>query len=203
MMLTNLIMLDREVRVAGTVFNAANYIGSQQQTLSGTSQWSDYANSNPLNQLLAALDTPLMRPNKLVLGRAAWTTLRQHPKIVQAVFKTMQGAGTVTREQLAELLELEDVLIGSAFVNTARKGQAAAYSRTWGKHAALIYSNTQAAMTGQPTFGFTAQFGTRIAGDIPMPMKGLRGGVTVRTGESVKEVICAPDVGYFFQNVVQ
>ncbi|MFZ6687511.1 phage capsid protein [Undibacterium sp. SXout11W] len=202
MMLTNLILLDREVRVANTVFNTANYSGSQQQTLSGTSQWSDYANSNPLNALLAALDAPLVRPNKLVLGRAGWTSLRQHPKVVQAVYKSQQGAGTVSREQLAELLELDEILIGSAFINTARKGQAASYARAWGKHAALIYSNTEAAMTGQPTYGFTAQFGTRIAGDIPAPTKGLRGGVIIRSGESVKEVICAPDVGYFFQNIV-
>ncbi|MDO8654196.1 MAG: phage capsid protein [Undibacterium sp.] len=202
MMLSNLILLDREVRVASAVFNAANYIGSQQQTLSGTSQWSDYVNSNPLSALLSALDTPLMRPNKLVIGRQAWTSLRQHPKVVQAVYKSAQSAGTISREQLAELLELEEICIGGAFVNTARKGQTAAYARTWGKHAALIYSNTQAAMSGQPTFGFTAQFGTRIAGEIPAPTKGLRGGVIIRTGESVKEVICAPDVGYYFQNCV-
>ncbi len=202
MMLSNLILLDREVRVAGTLFNAANYVAGQQQTLSGTSQWSDYANSNPLNALLAALDVPLMRPNKMVIGRAGWTSLRQHPKIVQAIYKSAQSAGTVSREQLAELLELEEICIGSAFVNTARKGQAASFNRTWGKHCSLIYSNTQAAMTGQPTYGFTAQFGGRIAGDIPEPKAGLRGGVRIRTGESVKEVICAPDVGYFFQNII-
>lgn len=202
MLLSNLILLDREVRVANTVFNAANYLAGQQQTLSGTSQWSDYANSNPLNVLLSALDTPLVRPNKLIIGRAGWTALRQHPKVVQAVYKSQQSAGTISREQLAELLELEEICIGSAFVNTARKGQPAAYNRTWGKHAALIYSNTEAAMTGQPTYGFTAQFGTRIAGDIPEPKSGLRGGVRIRCGESVKEVICAPDVGYFFQNII-
>ncbi|MFZ6748521.1 phage capsid protein [Undibacterium sp. Ren11W] len=202
MLLTNLILLDREVRVASTVFNTANYLGSQQQTLSGTSQWSDYVNSNPLSALLAALDTPLVRPNKLVIGRLGWTALRQHPKVVQAVYKSAQSAGTISREQLAELLELEEICIGSAFVNTARKGQVASYQRAWGKNAALIYSNTQAAMSGQPTFGFTAQFGARIAGDIPEPTKGLRGGIRIRSGESVKEVICAPDVGYYFQNII-
>jgi hypothetical protein len=202
MLLSNLIMLDREVRVAATVFNAANYLAGQQQTLSGTSQWSDYVNSNPLSALLLALDTPLVRPNKMVIGRQAWTALRQHPKVVQAVYKSAQGAGTVSREQIAELLELEEICIGSAFVNNARKGQVASYARTWGKHCALIYSNTEAAMMGQPTYGFTAQFGTRIAGEIPAPTKGLRGGVIIRTGESVKEVICAPDVGYYFQTCI-
>ena len=201
MMLTGLIELDREVRVAKQVFNAANFAANNQQTLSGTSQWSDYANSNPLSALLTALDVPLIRPNKLVIGQQAWTALRQHPKIVNAVFRTPQNSGTVPKEALAELLEIDEVIVGSGYVNTARKGQAPNYVRVWGKHAALISVSLAAAQAMQPTFGFTGQFGTRIAGDLPEPKAGLRGGVRVRSGESVKEVISCPDAGYFFQNV--
>ncbi|WP_334158707.1 hypothetical protein [Oryzomicrobium sp.] len=202
MMLTSLVQLDREVRVANTVFNAANYVAANQQTLGGTSQWSDYANSNPLYALLTALDSTLVRPNQMNIGQAAWTTLRQHPKIVQAVFKTQQGAGVVTRQALAELLELEKINVGQAWVNTARKGQAPNYQRAWGKHCSLTFTSLQAAQLGQPCYGFTAQWGTRIAGALPEPKVGLRGGERVRSGESVKEVISAPDAGYFFQNVI-
>jgi hypothetical protein len=202
MMLTNLVMLDREIRVAGEVFDANLYPAANKTTLAGGSQWSDYVNSNPLSAIMTALDTPLVRPNKMVIGRAAWTVLRQHPKVVQAVYKSFQGAGTISKEQMAELLEIETILVGSGFVNTARKGQAPAYARVWGKHCSLIYSSVQAAQTMQPNFGFTAQFGTKIAGDIPQPAKGLRGGVLVRAGESVKEVFPSPDVAYFFQNAV-
>ena len=48
MYLQGLILLDREVRVAARVFNTASYAGTNVATLSGTSQWSDYVNSNPL-----------------------------------------------------------------------------------------------------------------------------------------------------------
>lgn len=202
MMLSGLLELDREVRVAGVVFNTANYTGANQQTLSGTSQWSDYANSNPLSALLGALDQTLIRSNKLILGQQAWTGLRQHPKIVNAVFRTPQNSGSVPREALAELLEIDEVIVGTGFVNTARKGQAPNYVRVWGKHASLIYSSLQAAQMAQPCYGFTAQWGTRIAGAIPEPKSGLRGGVRIRTGESVQEVISASDAGYFFQNCV-
>lgn len=202
MMLTSLVELDREVRVSGTVFNAANYVAANQTSLSGTSQWSDYANSNPLAALLAAIDGTLFRPNQLVIGRPAWTILRQHPKIVQAVFKTVQGAGVVTKQALSDLLEIENIIIGDAWVNTARKGQPASYQRAWGKHCSLLFSSLQAAQMGQPTYGFTAAWGGRIAGALPEPKKGLRGGTLIRSGESVKEVICAPDAGYFFQNCV-
>lgn len=202
MMLTGLVELDREVRVAGQVFNAANFAAANQTVLSGTSQWSDYGNSNPLKALLDALDLPLIRPNKLVIGQQGWTGLRQHPKIVQAVYRTAQNAGSVPKEAVAELLEIDEVIVGTGFVNTARKGQPPNYVRVWGKHAALLSTSLQAAQQMQPTFGFTAQFGTRIAGDIPEPKAGLRGGVRVRSGESVQEVITCSDAGYFFQNVV-
>jgi len=202
MMLTGLVELDREVRVSGQVFNTNNFAAANQSTLSGTSQWSDYTNSNPLSALLTALDSTLIRPNKLVLGQQAWTVLRQHPKIVNAVYRTPQNSGSVPKEGLAELLEIDEVIIGTAFVNTARKGQPAAYSRAWGKHAALLSVSLTAAQTMQPTFGFTAQFGTRIAGEIAAPTKGLRGGTIVRSGESVQEVITCPDAGYLFQNCV-
>ena len=202
MMLTNLLMLDREVRVASGVFNANLYPAANKVTLSGTSQWSDYVNSNPLSAILAALDSTLVRPNKMVIGRAAWTVLRQHPKLVQAVYKSQQSAGTISKQQLAELLEIDEILIGSGYINTARKGQAATYVRVWGKHCALIYSSGIAAQALQPVFGFTAQFGTKIAGELPEPKAGLRGGVRVRSGESVKEVFPSPDCAYFFQNCV-
>lgn len=201
-LLTGLVMLDREIRVAGTVFAAATYAAGNQATLSGTSQWSDFANSNPLDALLAALDVPLFRPNTVVLGQAVWTKLRQHPRVIQAANASAQTGGAITRQQLADILEVRDVLVGSGFVNTARKGQAAAFSRVWGKHCALLYIGADLANADQPCFGFTAQFGTRIAGAIAEPRKGLRGGQILRVGESVKEVISANDSGYYFQNAV-
>ena len=106
------------------------------------------------------------------------------------------------KEALAELLEIDEVIVGTGWVNTARKGQAPNYVRVWGKHAALLSVSLMAAQTMQPTFGFTAQWGTKIAGEIPEQKAGLRGGTRVRVGESVQEVITCTDAGYFFQNAV-
>lgn len=202
MYLESLIQLDREVRVANLIFAASSYASGNSETLSGNSQWSDYANSNPLGHIMDTLDKPLVRPNTVVLGQRVFTVLRQHPKVVQAVYGSAQGAGTVTRQQLAELLEVQTVLVGGSFVNTARKGQAPVLARTWGKHAAFLYIDKMAAETRQPTFGFTAQWGSKQVSSIPEPKVGLRGSVRVRNGESVKEVITAPGLGFFVQNAV-
>jgi hypothetical protein len=202
MLTTKLIQLDREVRVAGRVFNTVNYAAGNQATLSGTSQWSDFANSNPLDAILAALDIPVYRPNVAVFGQATFTKLRQHPKIVQAVFGSAQTGGVVTRDQLAQVLEIARVVVGAGFVNTAKKGQAVNNQRVWGKHASFLYVDAEAAMAQQPCWGFTAQWGDKVAGDIPEPKMGIRGSQRVRVAESVKEVTSAPALGYYFQNAV-
>lgn len=202
MMLTGLTQLDRELRVSGLVFGAANYSAANKATLSGNSMWSDRVNSDPLNAVTGAMDIPLVRPNKMVIGQLAWTQFRQHPKIVQACGKSAQSAGYASLAEIADLLELQEIIVGRAQYNTAKKGQAPSYARAWGKHCALLHIDSLASQLGQPTFGWTAQWGTKIAGALPEPKAGLRGGTRVRSGESVKEVIVSTDAGYFFQNCV-
>lgn len=199
---TNLIVLNREVRTANLVFDPNQYATPNKTTLSGTSQWSDFANSDPVSAILNALDSMVMRGNILTLGRAVATKLFTHPKICKAVFGNNTDAGIVSREQIAQLFELDAVFVGEGWVNTAKRGQTPNMQRVWGKHASLLYRDTLADASRGTTFGFTAQFGTRIAGSIEDKDIGMRGGQRVRAGESVKEVITAPDLGYLFQSAV-
>jgi hypothetical protein len=148
-LLTNLIILDREVRVANLVFANATYPAANRTTLAGVSQWSDYTNSDPLAAIMNALDGVVIRPNVAVFGRATFTKLRMHPKVVQAVLGVAntgagQSAGAVSRQAIADLLELDEVLVGESFYNTAKKGQTQSLARAWGKHAAFLYRDRTA-----------------------------------------------------------
>lgn len=201
--LTDLIALAREQRVANIVHGTGSYAAGNQQTLSGTSQFSDYVNSDPIGIIGAAIDTPVIRPNIAVIGRAAWTKLRSHPKIVMAVLGTAATTGAVSAKSVADLFELDDLFVGEAFYNSARRGQTASMARVWGKHLALIYNDHQASADGKmPSFTWTAQWGSRIAGTVPDKDIGLRGGLRLRVGESVKEVVSANDLGYLIANAV-
>jgi hypothetical protein len=201
MMLTGLTQLDREIRVAKLVFDAANYDHSTTLTSGAHTQFDDPA-SDALGILTDALDVPLVRPNSLVIGQQAWTKLRRNKTLVQAIGHSAQLSGYVLRLQIAELLEIKNIYVGESRFNTAKKGAAPNFARAWGKHCALLNINGMAAQMGQPTFGFTAAWGSRIAGEIAEPKKGLRGGTLVRSGESVLEVISSKDAGYFFENCV-
>jgi len=200
--LTDLVLLDREVRAANLVFALGTYASTNRTTLSGTSQWSDTANSDPVTALENAIDLMIQKPNKLVLGRAVWTQLKRHPKVVAAVLGSANSTGRVTLQGLADILEIEQVIVGEGWVNTARKGQTASLARAWGKHASLLYVNPQADTDRGITFGLTAQFGKRIGARLEDSNIGLDGGVAIRVGERVKELAIANTAGYFFQNAI-
>lgn len=192
----------REVRAANLVFNAANYGTNNKITLSGTAQWSDTTNSDPLRAIKGYFDSMIVRPNIGVLGRLVATQLAMHPKVVGAVFKNGTVGGSAPMRAIADQLELDEIYVGDASVNTAAPGQAATMSRVWGKHAAFLYRDKQANTRGKVTFGYTAQYGDRIAGTMEDGRIGMRGGVLVRAGESVKELVTANDLGYFVQNAI-
>lgn len=200
--LTNLVRLGREIRVANLVFSTGSYVAGNQTTLSGTSQWSDTANSDPVAAIGDALDVPIYRPNIAVFGQAAWTKTRRHPKLVQAIKGTSQGAGMVSRQEFADFFELSDVYVGAGFVNNAKRGQTMSSARVWGKHCAFIYRDRAAGPQAGATFGFTAQWGNRTAGSLVDQRRGATGGEEVRVIERCKELVVASDLGYFFQNCV-
>lgn len=197
--LTGVVHQVREARVAGLVQSAANYDATAVVPLSGTSMWTD-ASSDPIASLLDMLERPLMRPNTLVLSVPAWLALRTHPKARAQVY----GSGTdklLEREHVAAALEVAQVLVGAARVETSRNPAVSVKSRCWGNHVAGLYLNTDATPQFGMTYGWTAVWGTPVAGSLPDERIGLRGGEVFRSGESLIETIAAKSCGFLLQNV--
>lgn len=201
-MIMNLVKLDREKRAADLVFTYGSYATGNKTTLSGTSQFSDYTNSDPIGIIGTGLDAVVMRPNNMVIGQAAWTKLRSHPDIVKAVLGNAGDKGMVSRQAVADLFELDNLYVGRAFVNSAKKGQTASLARVWGKHIVLFHRDSFANNQRGTTYGFTARFGSPVAGNEFDRNIGMRGGQVVRAGESVKEVLAATDLGYMIKDAV-
>lgn len=201
--LTGLIKLDREVRVAAKVQDPATYASSRVTVLSGTARFSDYVNSTPIPTIKALINSTLIfRANTLVMGWMVWNIVQSHPHIVNAVRGNVTGQGSVTREEFMKLFEIKRLFVGEGWVNTARKGQPANIQRVWGNTIAALYIDKMAQAERGITFGFSAEFGSRIAGSIPDSDIGLEGGIEIRVGEKVKELVVAKDVGALLTNVV-
>lgn len=196
-----LVLTAREKRVADLVFNLNSYGTNNKTTLAPGSRFSDDA-VKPHNVITDALDGMIMRPNIAVFGRVAWSKTSRNPNLVKVVYGQGTEQGQVTRQQFAELFELDQVLVGDGWINTAAKGQPPAVTRLWGKDCAFLYRDMNADSEFGITFGFTARFGDRLGGYIEDPDMGMRGGRRARAGESVKELVTANDLGYLFKDAV-
>ncbi len=199
-----LVNLDHEKRVADMVFNSSNYASGNKTTLSGNSQWSDFTNSTPLKDILDGFDACLMRPNVGIIGQQVWTKLRQHPDVVKAIGGNSGDSGIVPVRAVADLLELDELYIGSANYNTANRGQTFSKAFLFGKHACFFYRDTASIPQLQTSQFFTAQFGDPVVYTAPLNPGdlGLSGGVKVVAGRRLKEVKTATDLGYLFINAV-
>jgi hypothetical protein len=203
--LTNLIQLDREVRVAAVVQNAANY--TSKVTLAGNDQFSAFATSDPYGVIDNGMQSTLVyTPNTHAMGKVVWNKLKRHPKLIKAVKGGLAEDGAISRRQYCELFEIEEdrLLIGEGLLNTAKKGQAVSLAGVWGKNIALLYIDPSKGSADDPTitWGFTAELGQRIAGSGEDPHIGLKGGKFIRVGERTKELVVAPDVGYLISGAV-
>lgn len=197
--LTGMIALGREIRVANKVQDVSNF--NHNVTVATGDQW-DKPDADPSSQILEAASTPLVRPNVGVTSLAVLNKLRKNVAVVSAITGNTSGLGLVSRQQLAEYFELDEILVGTGYVNTSKPGQPPVYARVWGKDFALIRRAPIVTTTGEPSWGFTAEFGERVAKQIPEEKTGLRGAIRVRVGESVGETVQSKEAGYLFKGVI-
>ena len=200
---TEQLLLEKEKRCSDIVFDANIYETGLKATLAGTDQWSDYTNSDPIVAIMNALDLPFKRPNTMVISRPQFTTLRMHPKVVSGVQANGSGvnqSGVVMAAAIAELLEIDQVLIGSAWYDSTPTAGALTQTRLWGNHCALLHlAPVQLPYT--MTFGFTAVTGNRETYTMFDGDRGKLGSWIPKTVMSYRHNICAPEFGYLFSNI--
>ncbi|AFZ66989.1 hypothetical protein [Deinococcus peraridilitoris] len=194
-----------EKRVADRLFVATAYLAGNKRTLAGTSQWSDFVNSDPIGDLTNEIENMIVRPTLLAIGADVWKILRRHPKVAAAIFPmggNAQAGGTLTTlAQLAEVLELEEVVVGRARVNTANPGAAATLARAWGKHALLARVIANPGLNDVSLAVTFSESQSNIVRDFD-GKKGVKGSVYVKDGWNEDVKVIASDAGFFFENAV-
>lgn len=196
----NIIGLRLEKAQADLATTAANYPTGNKTTLSGTAQWSDYTNSNPSAAIETAKDAIRskvgLRPNVVALGAAVFSTLRQHPAIIDRIKYT--GRDVVTTELLAALWGVDRVVVGDAVYAS----DAGVFSDVWGKFVVVAYTDTTGLMDmGVPTFGYSYQLRGYPLVERPYEDRNAKSWIYPVTDEVVP-VIAANSAGYLYSAVV-
>ncbi len=212
--LTNALLLNREIETAAAVIGAG-YDGDHTDDLSGNDQWSDYAagHSDPVRAVIAAHDALPSRANTFLAGRDVISALRTHPVILDALRLT-SSAGLASLEQLARLFEVDEVLIGDAFKDTAGEGLTEDRELVWqeaagGGIALLFYRDKTppSPLMDQPTLGYLPTMG----GGVPSLRTykwldqnyGTEGGVTrIKVETAYKPLISAPNMAFLWTSVL-
>lgn len=168
--LKNLLMLDWEDRVARSITSGSN-LGSFT-TLSGTSQWSDYTNSDPVSDVEtgkeAIRSTTGLKANTMIVGHSVHRKLIHHPDIIERIKYTGSG-GFVTNEAIARLFEVEKYMIGSTIKVTTGEGIADTFADVWGNHATLAHLTNGPDPDGKdPSLGYTFRWTAPMLGGAPM-----------------------------------
>ena len=195
--LTEKLMLDRELNLANLITSTSNV--TQNVTLSGTSQWSDYSNSDPIGDVRLARTTihqnTFKKPNTIVMSKVVFDTLCDHPQIIERI--KYSQLGVVTAELMCRLFQVDKILVGEAGQNTANEGQTDSLAYVWGKNAVVCYINPTVRLKSV-TFGMTLTYSKRV---VIRWTDFDRKGTYVRIGDdNYTQKIIAAGCGYLIKN---
>lgn len=148
--------LDREITVANQMTSTT--VITNNDTLSGSDQFSDLDDSNPEEVIQDAINATrlacLKRPNSMIIGYNVLQTLKRHPFFVNQY----NGLKTLSEEAVISLIKsyfkLDTVLVGEAVEVTSNEGQTEATGNVWGNDIVLYYA-PKAPGLFVPSFGYS------------------------------------------------
>lgn len=197
--ITEKLMLDRENNAAVLLQNTSNL--TQNTTLSGTSQWSDYVNSDPIGDIRTARTTvhqnTFKKPNTIILSKLVIDMLSEHPAIIDRI--KYSQLGVTTEDLLAKIFKVDKILVGEAGSNTAKEGQTDSLSYVWGKGVIVAFISPQIHIK-MLTLGATFTYSVR---QVMRWYDFDKKGTFIRVGDdNYQQVIIAAAAGYLIQNAI-
>lgn len=200
--LMNQVLLGREMRVAGIVQDTSNYGANLSHTYE-SSEGIGADGFNIVEVILEYLEKPLARPNIIGMNAFVWSKLRTDPNVLRSIYPNSNGAGVATREQVKDLFELDDILIGEARVNTSKNAKNPTLAGCWGNNIWAHYTEPLSNLKEGIAWGMTAQVGDRFASIVEDENIGLKGAEIIKAGFYQKEVVVGKDAGFLLKNVIK
>lgn len=157
--LTDRMQVIKEKELADAMANTG--VITQNVTLSGTDQWSDFLNSDPFDDIKTAMETVRtgsgMMPNTFIMSYAVMMVLMVHPDLIAR----LPNVVTVTSDSVMTALKLafpniKNIYIGSALYNSGKEGGTDTLTDIWGKHFWVGYISDKPRLKSR-SFGFTYQ----------------------------------------------
>lgn len=156
--LMDIIWGNQEFALSSAMSNTS--ILTQNTTLSGTDQWSDYVNSDPLGDIEDWIESVRTatgkRPNSVATSIKVFKTLKKHPDVREQLKYTNAGqiSDSAMVNFIKEYFTIKNVYVGEAVYDSAVEGQTASLADIWGKHFWVFFQTDKPSLM-QATFGYT------------------------------------------------
>jgi len=201
--LTDALLLKLENRVAAVATNSANYDSDAVLDLVADGvPWSDYKNSDPCGDVGAArtiIHKKIMRrPNLMVLPMPVFNVLKNHPQVLARL--SYANLKVVTAELLAELFEVQRVLIGGAVKITSVQGASTETSSyVWGNDQAMLY---YVGAPGLKSLSYGQIFRRNGFRQTEKWYEQQRKTTVVRVADKTDQKVIAKPAGFLFDNAI-
>ena len=209
-LLATQIQLIRRERAWALDFMKTSVWGTDVTGTTDFVKWSDYGGSDPLTDLENGLDAVEgetgERPNKLAMGAIVWRRLKHHPDFVDRIKggATAGQPAKVMTSLLANLLEIDEVLIGRASYRSSNEGITLALARIFDDDAVLLNVHPNPGrMT--PTAGISFFWRPLTGGGIQFARKYRQDPEkkdVIEVHSYMDHVVTETESGYFFSDVV-
>tara|TARA_R100000655_G_scaffold110056_1_gene167249 strand:+ start:8401 stop:9330 length:930 start_codon:yes stop_codon:yes gene_type:complete len=134
--LTSQLILEKEKTLGDVLGDTATL--TQNTTLTGTAQWSDFSNSDPIGDSATARQTVMdgcgMAPNVAIMSWQVWNKLRFSSKLLDALGYKYNQTGGLNNDELAVALGVKKIIRSDAMYESAAEGQSSDLEPCFGKN---------------------------------------------------------------------
>lgn len=106
-------------------------------------------------------------PNSILFGWKAWNWFRRNKFSRDFINGVNNGGSHITRDQARSALEMERLLVASAFRSTNNEAQSATYSNNFPADAVLLYYAPMRATVQEPSYMYSFRW---TAPELPSPL---------------------------------
>ena len=193
-----ILKLADEVRLAELLRNTSTYEGNYS-SLTNLNNFAS-ASATPLAFVQQCMDKMWKPANTMIISRAGASFLRGCKSVVQMYKGSAIEDGLVPLEFLKEVFDVENILVGSARVNTNKRGQSLNLSYVWGNDMILMYLDKAADLDCGVTFGQRAVYKDYNVQTYMDEKPGAEGVKYYKSVEEFTDVVTCPDCGYLIKN---
>lgn len=207
------VLRNAEKRVADKVFNPTTWTGGALTTAI-TNEWDQnhVDTATPITDVEAAVnkvyDASGLWPNALIINKKVFRNLRNLDQIIERI--NSSGAGSpskpsdITEQMLAQVFDLEYIIVAGASRNSAAEGRTATPTQIWSSEYAMVCKIATSGDMREPCIGRTfhwAADGSSIGGTVETYREEKVRGDIIRVRHQTSEEILYPQAGHLLSNV--